>query len=303
MKEDAIMPRPEEGECKIELFLKQGIKKTLHAGEWWFSVKDVLEAWTGTTDGTRYAADLRKKDEGLDASYSEITQVLPFQTAGGRQNVTFINIEGLFRLMQSVPTEKGEAFKKWLAKVGFERLQEINNPELAIKRAIALYRAKGYDDDWIDARIRNKGSRETIESEWNKRGMKQYIGLLTDTIHVQTFGLSTKDHKFMKGLKAQPLRDNMTPIELTLTTLGEQATTMIIKETSPDSLDTHKHAARKGGGIAGKARKDIEQATGKMVVSKKNYLTEQQRLNNAKDAGTDPEMNRLLDRLLRTSNK
>ncbi len=287
---------PEEGECKIDLFLKQGIRKTLHDGEWWFSVKDVLEALTGTTDGTRYAGDLRKQDEGLRRSYAEITRLLPFKTASGTQNVTFINIEGLFRLMQSVPTAKVEPFKKWLAKVGFERLQEINNPELAITRAITLYRAKGYDDDWIDARIRNKASREAIVGEWDKRGMREYIGLLSDTIHVQTFGISSKDHKVFKGLKSQPLRDNMTPIELTLTTLGEQATTMIMKNTNPDTLHKHKLAAGQGGNIAGKARKEIEIATGKKVISRKNYLTEQQRLNNVQNP--DPEFNKILDRLL-----
>jgi prophage antirepressor-like protein len=292
------LPVPEEGECKVEPFLKQNIRKILHDGEWWFSVKDVLEALTGTTDGTRYAGDLRNKDEGLRESYPEITRTLAFRTNGGAQNVTFINIEGLFRLMQSVPTAKAEPFKKWLAKVGFERLQEIQNPELAVKRAITLYRAKGYDDDWIDARIRNKASRETLVGEWDKRGMRDYIPLLTDTIHVNTFSISTKNHKTLKGLKGQSLRDNMTPIELTLTTLGEQATTMIMKTTNPDTFERHKSAAMRGGGIAGKARKEIEDATGKQVVSKENYLTEQQRLNNAKNA--DPEVNKILDRLLRS---
>ncbi len=289
------LPAPIDGECKIELFAKQGIRKTLHENEWWFSVKDVLEA-LGAKDGTRYAADLRKSDEGLNARYSEITSTLPFQTTGGKQNVNFINIEGLFRLMQSIPSKKVEPFKKWLARVGFERLEEIRNPERAIKRAITLYRAKGYDDEWIDARIRNKASREIIEREWDQRGMREYIGLLTDAVHVATFAINTRDHKAFKGLKGQPLRDNMTPIELTLTTLGEQATTMIIKNNDPQGLHQHKIAAKTGGGIAGQARKDIEQATGRKVISSQNYLTEHQRLNNAQNP--DPEMNKVLDRIL-----
>lgn len=291
-----LLPMPIEGECKTELFLRQGIRKTLHDGEWWFSVKDALEALTGTTDGNRYSRDLRAKDEGLSQRWAEITRTLAFDSPGGVQNTTFINIEGMFRLMQSVPSAKAEPFKKWLAKVGFERLEEINNPELAVKRAITLFRAKGYSDDWIDARIRNKASREAVTAEWDKRGMRSYIGLLTDAVHVETFGISTNDHKTLKSLKNQSLRDNMTPIELTLTTLGEQATTEIMKATNPTSLDQHTKAARSGGGIAGKARRDIEDATGKKVISAQNYLTEQQRLNNA--LNTDPEVSKVLDRIL-----
>src|SRR5205085_1720210 len=141
------IPLPNEGESKVDIFQHREIRKVIHEGEWWFSVKDILEALTGTTDGTRYSADLRAKDEGLRATYSEITRTLPFRSESrGIQNTTFINIEGTFRLIQSIPSAKIEPFKKWLAKVGFERLQEIQNPELAVKRAITLYRAKGYDD-------------------------------------------------------------------------------------------------------------------------------------------------------------
>ena len=185
--------------------------------------------------------------------------------------------------MQSVPTKKAEPFKKWLAKVGFERLQEIQNPDLAIKRAVTLYRAKGYDDEWIEARIRNKASREVLTAEWDRRGMRKYIGLLTDAISIETFGITTKNHREMKGLKNQNLRDNMTPIELTLTTLGEQATSEIAKATQPKSLEANKSVARWGGKIAGGARKEIEEATGQPVLSKQNYLTERQRQNNAKE--------------------
>jgi len=289
------LPFPSEGESKIDLFRKKEIRKTLHEGEWWFSVKDVLEALIETTDGTRYAADLRKKDPGLSAGYSEITRTLPFSSAGGVQNTTFVKIEGIFRLMQSVPSEKAEPFKKWLAKVGFERLQEVQNPELAIKRAITLYRAKGYDDEWIDARIRNKASRELLTMEWDKRGMNQYIGLLTDAISVGTFGIKTAEHKEKKGLKGQSLRDNMTPIELTLTTLGEQATREITKSTDPKTLQEHMHIANQGGRIAGEARRNIERATGKQVVSTRNYLTAMQRENNSQNKEFNQVMKQLLN--------
>lgn len=288
---------PAEGECKIDAFRKQQIRKTLHEGEWWFSVKDVMEALVDTTDGTRYVADLRKKDPGLDSRYSEITRTLVFASAGGRQKTTFTSIEGVFRLMQSVPSTRAEPFKKWLAKVGFERLQENQNPELIVKRAIATYRAKGYDDEWIDARIRNKASREMLCAEWHERGMTEYIALLTDAISIGTFGIRTREHKEFKKLsKSHGLRDNMTPIELTLTTLGEQATREITKSTNPNSLQGHMSVANQGGRIAGTARRNIENATGQKVMSSQNYLTERQRENNA--LRNPKNLSDILDRLL-----
>ncbi|MBU1033467.1 Bro-N domain-containing protein [Patescibacteria group bacterium] len=279
---------PIEGECEVNVFRKKEIRKVLHKKEWWFSVKDCLEVLTDTTDGNRYSRDLRKKDKELALGWAEITRTLDFGTsAGGKQATTFIGIEGLFRLMQSVPTKKAEPFKKWLARVGFERLREIQNPELAVKRAITLYRAKGYDDGWIDARIRNKVSREILTAEWDRRGVTQYIGLLTDAISIKTFGIPTNRHKIIKGLKGQSLRDNMTPIELTLTTLGEQATTEIAKSTDSHGLKENMKAAERGGEIAGSARKQIENSTGKKVVSAENYLTKMQRENNKKQLGVD----------------
>jgi hypothetical protein len=157
-----------------------------------------MEALVDTTDGTRYVADLRKKDPGLDSRYSEITRTLTFASPGGRQKTTFTNIEGVFRLMQSVPSTKAEPFKKWLAKVGFERLQEAQNPDLIVKRAIATYRARGYDDEWIDARIRNKVSRELLTEEWDRRGMinracgVRYIITLISTAALARWSISTR---------------------------------------------------------------------------------------------------------------
>lgn len=293
---DKKLPLPNEGECKIDLFHKREIRKVMHDGEWWFSVKDVLESLTDTTDGNRYSRDLREKDAGLKSTWAELTRTLEFDTeTRGKQDMTFINIEGIFRLIQSVPSEKAEPFKKWIARVGFERLQEIQNPELAIQRAITLYRAKGYDDGWIDARIRNKASRETLIAEWDKRDMNEYIGILTDAISIETFGIATKIHKQIKGLTSQSLRDNMTPIELTLSTLGEQATTEIIKATNPQTLEDNKRVAKRGGHVAGVARLQIEQETGQKVVSSKNYLTVRQRENNA---SINSDFDRIMQKLL-----
>lgn len=286
---------PNEGESKVELFQRKEIRKVMHHNEWWFSVKDILEVLTDTTDGNRYSRDIRERDPGLKAHWNELTEVLPFNTARGPRNTTFVDVEGIFRLVQSIPSAKVEPFKKWLARVAFERLQEVKNPELALKRAITLYRAKGYDDEWIDARIRNKASREHLTSEWDRRGMSKYIGILTDAISVGTFGVSTSQHKAIKGLKGQSLRDNMTPIELTLTTLGEQATAEITKSTNPQTLEQHRNVASQGGRIAGNARKNIENATGTKVLSNTNYLTERQRKNNNKEL---PQYGSLLDDII-----
>ncbi len=286
---------PFEGESQVDMFKKKEVRKVFHEGEWWFSVKDIMEATTDTPDGTRYVSDLRKRDKGLDNSYSEITKVLEHGSNGGRQKTTFINIEGIFRLMQSVPSKRAEDFKRWLAKVGFERVQEIQNPELAVKRAITIYRIKGYKDEWIEARIQNKISREQLEAEWEKRGITEplHYALLTDAISVETFGIKTQEHKDVKGLKKHHnLRDNMTPIELTLTTLGEQATKEIAKTQDARGYRSNLEAAKSGGRIAGVARLQIQQATKKDVVSSENYLTERQR-QNALPAGFEEAMKML----------
>ncbi len=290
------LPFATDGESKIDLFKDKEVRKVFDHGEWWFSVKDVLEALTDTTDGTRYASDLRNKDKGLDESYSEITRTLIFGSNGGRQETRFVNIEGIFRLMQSVSTGKAEAFKKWLAKVGFERIQEIANPELAIKRAMTLYKAKGYNDEWIEARIQNKVSRAQLEEEWKKRGITERVqyAVLTDAIAVETFGISIKQHKEIKGLKNQPLRDNMTPIELTLTTLGEQATKQIAITRDAKGMAQNREAARLGGSIAKTARIQLEDATKTSVISSQNYLTERQRKNSALPEGVSQVMDQII---------
>lgn len=275
------LPLPIEGESQTDIFNDKGIRKMFHKGEWWFAVTDVVEALIDVSDGGAYIRKLRERDEGLKAGWDQIVTPLPFATAGGTQQVNFVNIEGIFRLMQSVPSPKADPFKKWLAKVGFERLQELHDPGLAIKRAMAIYHAKGYPDSWIEARIQNKVSREKLETEWKQRGVQgAEYAYLTDAISVETFGIKTAKHKELKGLKSQPLRDNMTPLELTLTTLGEQATAEIAKVRDAKGYFENLQAAKSGGQIAGNTREQLEVATGKRVVSEKNYLTERQRQNN-----------------------
>lgn len=271
-----------EGETQIVVFQENQVRKMLHKGEWWFSVSDVLEILADVTDGGAYSRKLRERDASLKEGWDQIVTPLPFLTEGGVQQVNMFNLEGIFRVMQSVPSKKAEPFKKWLAKVGFERVQEFQNPELAIKRAIAIYHAKGYSTEWIEARIPNKITRERLEEEWHKRGITQPIefAILTNAISEETFGIDTAEHKDFKGLgKSHNLRDNMTPIELTLTTLAEQATREIAEATDAQNFHAHKMAAKAGGSIAGSARRSIEDATGKSVVSNTNYLTERQRRN------------------------
>ncbi|HVQ44590.1 MAG TPA: Bro-N domain-containing protein [Candidatus Saccharimonadia bacterium] len=297
MPDNEELPLPSEGESKIDLFKGKEIRKVLHEGEWWFVVVDVIASLTGSIDPTGYVKDMRRRDKGLAEGWGQIATPLRIETSKGPQNINCANIEGLFRIMQSVPSPKAEPFKKWLAKSAFERLQEIDNPELAVQRAIALYRAKGYPDGWIDTRIKNKVSREILTKEWFERGVQDMdYAILTDAISIETFGLSTAKHKELKGLKSQSLRDNMTPIELTLTTLGEQSATEITRANNAQGKWQNLTAAKAGGKIAGNARMQLEEATGQTVVSDQSYLTERQRQNNAQIEAT---INDTLSRILR----
>lgn len=289
------LPLPSEGESKTDLFRKKEVRKTLHNNEWWFSVKDVVEALVDTADGNDYIRQVRNRDSGLNTGWRQIVVTLPFQSTSGIQKTNFVSVEGIFRLIQSIPSPQVEPFKKWLARNAFERLQEVQNPELAVKRAITLYQAKGYKSAWIDARIRNTLSRKELTEEWKQRGIVGVdYAILTDAISVETFGVTTKQHQAIKGLKGQSLRDNMTPIELTLSTLGEQTTTEITRVRDAQGRRENLSAAQRGGQIAGAARKEIEEATGEKVVSPTNYLTPKQRANNA----ILPDFDNIIKRLL-----
>ena len=184
------------------------------------------------------------------------------------------NTETMFRIIQTIPSPKAEPFKRWLAKVGYERVQEIENPELATKRTKALYKAKGYSEDWIEKRMRGIAIREELTDEWKKREVKEKreYEILTAEIAKAAFGVTPSQHKSLKGLKRENLRDHMTDLELIFSMLGEAATTEITRVDDAKGFQESKHSARKGGGVAGKARKDLEQKTGKRVVSHENYL-------------------------------
>jgi DNA-damage-inducible protein D len=268
---------------KVAVFQQKNIRKQLHGGEWWFVIVDVVAVLTDSANPTQYLRNLRKRDEELARLFELVEKggvqiepplALSFDTAGGVQKLLTWNTEGIFRLIQSIPSKKAEPFKRWLAKVGYERIQEIENPELAQKRMKALYKAKGYDDAWIERRVRGIAVRQELTDEWDKRGIKnaREYAILTAEISKATFGITPSDYKKMKGLKRQNLRDHMNDLELLFTQLGEAATTEIARTDDAQGMVGNSNAARRGGSVAGNARKQLEEETGKRVVTEKNYL-------------------------------
>jgi DNA-damage-inducible protein D len=261
-------------ESHIAVFKGKGIRKTIHENEWWFVVTDVVEVLSDTVNSTDYIKKMRNRDDELSKGWGQIVTPLWIETAGGKQKINCANTEGIFRIIQSIPSPKAEPFKRWLAKVGYERVQEIEDPELGSKRTRALYKAKGYSDDWIEKRMRGIAIREELTDEWKKRKVKEEkeYAILTAEIAKAAFGVTPDEHKQLKGLKRQNLRDHMNDLELIFSMLGEAATTEITKVDDAQGFEENKHAARKGGEVAGTARKDLEKKTGKRVVSSENYL-------------------------------
>ncbi len=263
---------------KIVLFQGQEVRKTLYENEWWFVVEDAVVVLTGSTDPKQYIRRTRERDPELEKGWVQFVRTLDIETKGGTQKMNCANTEGIFRIIQSIPSPKAEPFKRWLAKVGYERIQEIEDPELATKRTRALYQAKGYPEDWIEKRMRGIALREQLTGEWQKRGVKegQEYAILTAEISKATFGITPSEYKQKKGLKRENLRDHMNDLELIFTMLGEAATTEITINKDAKGLMQNKDAAQKGGKIAGEARKKLEKESGKSVISSKNYLEEKE---------------------------
>lgn len=268
---------------KIAIFRQKTIRKRLYQGEWWFVINDVVAALTNSVDPAQYFKKMRTRDKELanliKAVEKGVVQFAPplaleFDTEGGRQKMLSWHTEGIFRLVQSIPSKKAEPFKRWLARVGYERVQEIENPELAQKRMKSLYRIKGYDDKWIERRVRGMAIRQELTDEWQKRGVEgeQNYAILTSEISQATFGLTPSQYKKLKGLKRENLRDHMTDLELLFTQLGEAATTEIARTEDKIGFSENQDAARRGGKIAGNARRQLEQETKKSVISQQNYL-------------------------------
>ncbi|MBI2636535.1 Bro-N domain-containing protein [Candidatus Peregrinibacteria bacterium] len=259
---------------KIAMFHGREVRKTLHEDEWWFVIEDVVAVLTDSVDPKGYIRDLRRRDEEISKGWGQIAHTLWIETEGGRQQMNCANTEGIFRIIQSIPSPKAEPFKRWLARVGYERIQEIEDPEIATKRTRALYKAKGYPDDWIEKRMRGIAVREQLTNEWQHRGVKegQEYGILTAEISKATFGITPVEYKAKKGLKRENLRDHMNDLELIFTMLGEAATTEITQKKDARGFRQNRDAAQRGGKIAGNARKKLELESGKPVVSEKNYL-------------------------------
>jgi hypothetical protein len=265
---------------KIAVFKGKQIRKTIHNNEWWFSITDVIEALTGNERPRKYWNDLKKKL--IKEGYSEVSEKigqLKLESPDGKKYLTdCADTETIFRIIQTIPSPKAEMFKRWLARVGYERIQEIEDPELATKRTRALYKAKGYSDGWIEKRMRGIAVREELTDEWNNRDVKENTeyAILTAEISKAAFGLTPSQYKRLKGLKRENLRDHMTDLELIFSMLGEAATTEITRNRDARGFVENKQAAAEGGGIAGDARKALETKTRKRVVSRQNYLNQPQ---------------------------
>lgn len=264
-----------KAESKLAVFEGKRIRKIFHNGEWWFSIIDVIDILVGGDRPRKYWNDLKKKllQEGYDQLSEKIGQ-LKMQSADGKFYLTdCANTETMFRIIQSIPSPKVEPLKRWLARVGKERIDEIENPELAMARMQELYEKKGYPKEWIDKRLRGIAVRQDLTDEWKNRGARSSLefAILTNEIMQGAFDLKVEDYKQVKGLQRENLRDHMTDIELILTMLAEATTTKLHRDRDSQGFAPLKKDAQDGGAVAGRTRKDIEAQTGKPVISGENF--------------------------------
>jgi hypothetical protein len=265
-----------EETTKIAIFRGKKIRKTIYKNEWWFSVVDVIEALTDSNKPRVYWHAMKVRvggEDGVELSTS-CRQLKLISSDGKKYETDCANTEGIFRIIQSIPSPKAEPFKRWLARVGYERVQEIEDPELATKRTRALYKAKGYSDAWIEKRMRGIEIRETLTDEWKKRevGEDREYAILTAEISKATFDMTPSEYKKFKNLKRENLRDHMDDLELIFSMLGEASTTEIARNKDVQGFNQNKKVAQEGGAVAGNARRELEQKSGKKVSSKQNYL-------------------------------
>lgn len=260
----------------IVVFNDQQIRRIMHKDEWFYSIIDIISTLTDSKTPRRYWSDLKiklTKEEGSQL-YDFIVQLKLVAPDGKERPTDCANTEGVFRIIQSIPSPKAEPFKRWLAQVGYERVKEIEDPELASQRARAIYKAKGYSDPWIEKRMRGIQIRDELTDEWKNRGVTESrdFSILTAEICKATFGVTPTDYKQLKALNKENLRDHMTDLELIFTMLGEASTTAIARTQDAQGFNQNKDAAQRGGAIAGNARKDLEIETGEKVVTGENYL-------------------------------
>jgi len=260
----------------LVVFQDKKIRRIWHNNEWYFSVVDVVTALTDSIDAKDYWYRLKKREqESSGTELSTFCRQLKLPSADGKYYATdCANTKDMFRIIQSIPSPRAEPFKQWLAHIGYERIQEIENPELAQKRMKEIYKAKGYSEDWIEKRVRGIAIRDELTDEWKKRGVQEEkeFAILTAEISKATFGMTPSEYQKFKGLKKENLRDHMNDLELIFSMLGERATTEIARTKDAQGLVENKDAAIKGGNIAGDARKKLEVETKREVISPENYL-------------------------------
>ena len=262
----------------IVLFKEDNIRRTWNNDEWWFSVIDVCASLTDSSDAGAYWRKLKQRLIVENSQVVTFCHGLKLTASDGKKYKTdCANAKGLLRIIQSIPSPKAEPFKQWLAKVGYERMQEIENPELAQERMKKLYEEKGYPQDWIDKRLRGIAIRQNLTDEWKERGLvneKDYA-ILTAEISRATFGMTPSEYKKHKNIPSKSkanLRDNMTDLELIFTMLGERVTTEISTQEKPETFNENKQVAKRGGSVAGNARKETEKELGRSIVSKSNSI-------------------------------
>lgn len=260
----------------LKLFQSNQIRTVWNEEEeqWYFSVVDIVGALTDSVDAKQYIKKMKSRDKELGSSWGTICTLAKLPSSDGKNyRTTVANTKGILRIIQSIPSPKAEPFKQWLAQVGAERIEEIENPEIAQIRAHEIYRQKGYSEEWIERRMRGIETRNELTDAWSEHGVeegKEYA-ILTNEISQATFGVSIANHKSIKSLKRENLRDHMTKLELLFTELGEASTTAIVNAHNPQGLKQNVQAAREGGKIAGDARKALEEKSNVSVVSNINY--------------------------------
>ena len=274
------MKNKQKQTTKIAIFEQKEVRRVLYKKQWHFAVEDVVLALIDSANVKDYINKMRARDQELSKGYGQIVHTLEIETKGGKQRMNCANLEGIFRIIQSIPSKKAEPFKRWLAAVGKERVDEIQNPELAMDRMRNLYEKKGYPKDWIDKRVRSIAVRKDLTDEWKNRGAEQEkdYEILTAEISKACFGIIPSEYKKLKGLKLENLRDHMDDFELILTMLSERTTTEIHRTKDSRGVPRLKDDARVGGQIAGGARKQIERKIGRNIVSKDNFLQNKKKI-------------------------
>ena len=260
----------------IILFQEKKVRRTWHDEQWYFVVTDIVQILTDSSNPTDYLKKLRKRDPELNKGWGQIVTLLSVDTEGGKQRMNCMSRQNLLRLIMSIPSPNAEPFKLWLAQMGEQHIEEIENPERGIERIRELYKAKGYTEEWITSRLKSIDIRKQLTEEWQKRDVKegQEYAILTAEIAKATFGLTPSEHKELKNLDKQNLRDHMTNLELIFTMLGEESTRLVVVKDDAQGFEENHNAAQRGGKMAGNARRSFEETENVKVVSAENFLNQ-----------------------------